>query len=96
MWFVPLSPSYAEGWFLGFLAKLLENDPGTLRLLGKNPFPDAPPAFVRVRLYRYRYTTKGERDAGGAWWERELVGEYLPPVTLRPATASPASTSSLH
>lgn len=86
MWFVPLSPSYAEGWFLGFLLKLLDNDPDTLKLLSRNPFEDAPAKFVRVRLYRYRYTTRQERRTSGAWWSRELVGEYLPPVTLRPAT----------
>lgn len=45
-----------------------------------------PPRFVRVRLYRYRYTTRQERRTSGAWWSRELVDEYLPPLTLRPAT----------
>ncbi|HEX2274051.1 MAG TPA: lipase maturation factor family protein, partial [Acidimicrobiales bacterium] len=55
MWFAALSPAYAEAWLIPLLARLLENDPTTLRLLAGNPFPDRPPNFVRARLYRYRF-----------------------------------------
>ena len=82
MWFLPLSPYHAQGWFLPFLVKLLHNDKATLRLLSKNPSPERPPAFVRARLYRYRFATRQERHSTGAWWVRELVGEYLPPLAL--------------
>lgn len=81
LWFAALSPAYADGWFVPLVGKLLENDPATLRLLAHNPFPDAPPTFVRARLYRYRFTTRRERRETGAWWHRTLVGEFLPPVT---------------
>lgn len=93
MWFVPLSPGYADRWFLGFLVKLLENDRATLRLLRGNPFPATPPVWVRARLYRYRFTTRAERRATRAWWSRELVGVYLPPMSLprhRPAAGRAA------
>ncbi|MER7623202.1 lipase maturation factor family protein [Streptomyces sp. NPDC126503] len=83
MWFAALSPGYAEGWFGPFVERLLEGDRDTLRLLGHNPFPDAPPVHVRARLYRYRYTTWRELRETGAWWHRELVREYLPPTRLR-------------
>lgn len=86
MWFAALSPAYAEPWLPNLLARLLTNDAATLRLLAGNPFPEHPPAFVRARLYRYRFTTRGERASSGAWWQRELVGDYLPPVAL-PRTA---------
>ena len=79
MWFVPLSGHHTQGWFLAFLLKLLQNDRGALALLATNPFPDSPPKFVRARLYRYRYATGEERAREGAWWVRELVGDYLPP-----------------
>lgn len=81
MWFVPLSPRHAEGWFLGLLARLLANDAATLKLFSENPFPESPPKFVRARLYRYRYASREERARAGDWWVRELVGEYLPPLT---------------
>ncbi|WP_327581409.1 lipase maturation factor family protein [Nonomuraea sp. NBC_00507] len=85
MWFAALSPLYAQPWLLPLVVKLLQNDPATLRLLAGNPFPDSPPTFVRARLYRYRFTTWRERRATGAWWKRNLIEEYLPPVSLKPS-----------
>ncbi len=86
MWFAALSGSLARPWFRPLLAKLLENDRATLKLLRTNPFPDAPPAYVRARLYRYRFTDRSERRDTGAWWHRELIGEFHRPVAL-PSTA---------
>ncbi|AXI76570.1 lipase maturation factor family protein [Peterkaempfera bronchialis] len=80
MWFAGISPSYARPWLRPLVARLLENDPATLRLLRSNPFPAAPPALVRARLYRYRFTDWQELRRTGAWWHREPVGELLPPV----------------
>ncbi|MFF8814728.1 lipase maturation factor family protein [Streptomyces pactum] len=80
MWFAALSPGYARPWFEPLVARLLVNDRDTLRLLRTNPFPDAPPARVRARLHLYRFTTRQERRATGAWWHRTPVGELLPPV----------------
>ena len=82
MWFAALSPSYARSWFLPFLVRLLEDDRPTLRLLRANPFPDAPPRFVRARLFRYRFTTWRERKETGEWWARQAVGDYVPAMSL--------------
>jgi hypothetical protein len=83
MWFAALSPAYAEPWFGALVERLLENDRDTLRLLRRSPFPpDAPPRFVRARLFRYRYTSWRELRETGAWWERTFVREYLPPTRL--------------
>ncbi|MFJ4763148.1 lipase maturation factor family protein [Streptomyces diastaticus] len=49
---------------------------------GTVPFPDAPPFHVRVRLYRYRFTTREERRAAGDWWHRTLVREQVGPTLL--------------
>ena len=85
MWFAALSPAYAEAWFVRLMEKLLRGDAGTLKLIRRNPFPDARPAYVRARLYRYRFTTRRERKETRAWWSRLLVDEYLPPMRLREA-----------
>jgi len=82
MWFLPLSPGYGYVWFIRFVDRLLRNDPAILGLLRRNPFPDRPPATIRARLYRYRYSTWSERRQTGAWWVRQPIGEYLPPVAL--------------
>ncbi len=80
MWFAALSPQYAYEWLRPLIGKLLANDQGTLRLLRRNPFPDTAPEFVRVQLYRYRFSTWQELRNHRVWWHRELLGEYVPPI----------------
>jgi hypothetical protein len=83
MWFAAMSsPTYHE-WFVPFVTKLLLADRPTLRLLRHDPFGGEQPRFVRALLYRYRFTTPSERRDTGAWWHRERLGDYLPPVSLR-------------
>lgn len=95
MWFAALSPDYARDWFGPFVERLLGGDRDTLRLLRHNPFPDAPPLYVRARLYRYRFTTWRELRETGAWWHRTLLREYLPrPASPRPPGQSPSSSAS--
>jgi hypothetical protein len=88
LWFVGLDPGYGSRWLVPFLVKLLEGDRATLRLLRASPFPpDAPPRYVRARLFRYRFTTRAERRATGAWWSREPVYDLVDPMALTPRTA---------
>jgi hypothetical protein len=91
IWFLPFSvvvtpsgirvPGYSR-WFFNFIQRLLTDDRAILGLMGKNPFPDAPPAFIRALFYRYRYTTPERKRQTGAWWTRQLLGIYLPPLSL--------------
>ncbi len=80
MWFAALSPAYARSWFVPLVARLLENDRDTLRLLRTNPFPDLPPARIRARVFRYRFTTWQELRETGAWWHRTEEREFLAPI----------------
>jgi hypothetical protein len=91
MWFIPFSVTVAgkrivnhgfDLWFLRFLQKLLESDGQTIKLLRSNPFPNGPPTFVRARYYLYRYANWQKRRETGTWWERTLLGDYVPPVRL--------------
>ncbi|WP_028814389.1 lipase maturation factor family protein [Streptomyces flavidovirens] len=82
MWFAALSPAYAYSWFDPFVERLLTGEPATLRLLRRNPFPDAPPTYVRARVYRYRFTTWRELRQTHAWWHRTLVRDFRPPMAL--------------
>ncbi|MBW3657920.1 MAG: lipase maturation factor family protein, partial [Actinobacteria bacterium] len=86
MWFLAMSPSPGRHgrWFSGLVGALLAADPAVLGLLRDDPFGGDAPTAVRARRYRYRYTTRAERRETGAWWDRELVGEFLPPVGRRP------------
>ena len=80
MWFAAMSDYRYHPWILNLIAKLLQNDRPTLSLLVNNPFPDAPPQYVRAELYLYRFT---ESHADGAWWRRERLEPYLPPLSLK-------------
>lgn len=91
VWFLPFSVVVTSRgiltrshpkWFLRLIQKLLHGDRAILRLMGTNPFPEEPPAYVRALFYQYRYTDWREKRRTGAWWTRELIGEYLPPVSL--------------
>ncbi|AWT46733.1 MULTISPECIES: lipase maturation factor family protein [Streptomyces] len=83
MWFAALSPAYAGPWFGALVERLLEGDRATLRLLRRSPFPpDAPPRYIRARLFHYRFTTWRELRETGACWERTYVRDFLPPTRL--------------
>jgi predicted DCC family thiol-disulfide oxidoreductase YuxK len=82
MWFAALGDYRENPWFVNFCLRLLQGSPEVAALLAKNPFPDHPPRYLRAGLYDYQFTSFAERHASGAWWKRERVGEYLPPVSL--------------
>jgi hypothetical protein len=83
IWFAAMATSAQYPWTVHFVWKLLENDPGVVGLLASNPFPAAPPRFVRARLYRYEFVPRG--DPSGAWWRRTLLREWLPPLSTEHA-----------
>ena len=82
MWFAALNPESARDWLVPLLRHLLQGTPEVRTLLGENPFPGAPPRYVRLVYYRYRFSTPPERARGGAWWRRERVGNLTEPLSL--------------
>jgi hypothetical protein len=79
LWFAGLSNIQREPWIVHLVYQLLRGDAPVKTLLARDPFAKEPPRFVRARLYRYWFAP--ERSAG-RYWERELEGEYLVPVSL--------------
>jgi hypothetical protein len=82
LWFEAMAPAPQSDWFLNLLASLLKGESGTLSLLRVNPFPNAPPRYIRARYYRYTFTTPDEHRTSGLWWNRQLVGSFYGPVSL--------------
>ena len=84
MWFAALQGSYRNTpWFPYFIGALLQGKPEVLQLLAENPFPDAPPRYVRATLYDYHFTDIATKRSEGTWWYRERKGMYCPAVSLR-------------
>ncbi len=82
MWFAALGDYQSNPWFVQFVLRLLQGSPEVLALLAHNPFPDRPPRYIRAELYDYDFTDPATLASSGAWWRRELIGLYLPPVAL--------------
>jgi hypothetical protein len=82
MWFAAMSPEPNDLWFFHLIQKLLESDAATLGLMGRNPFPQGRPHYIRAEYYAYAFTTPDERRTTGRWWDRRLVNTYLRPVSL--------------
>ncbi len=79
LWFVPLSPRYAAGWFDTFLNRLASGDPLVRTLLRHDPFDGDAPTWLRARLVDYRFSTREERRANGDWWVAGHSRELVPP-----------------
>lgn len=79
IWFAAMSSPQEYPWTLHFVSKLLHNDAGTLSLIANNPFPARPPRYIRAQYYEYHFAKPG--DPTGAWWDRKLVGSWLPPLS---------------
>jgi lipase maturation factor 1 len=79
MWFAALENYQQNRWFQSFMLKLLQGEPVVSKLLRSNPFPNAPPRYIRARFYLYKFTAFGEKG----WWKREERGLYFPAVSLK-------------
>ena len=83
MWFAALGDYRSNPWFVNFIVRLLEGSPEVLALLEKNPFPNAPPRYIRAARYDYHFTDLSARRSEGAWWRRTFMGLYFPVASLR-------------
>ncbi len=79
IWFAAMSTPDRDPWVAYLAWKLLHGDRSVLALLANDPFPDAPPRYIRAQLYRYEFARPG--NPRGLWWKRTLLGSWLPPVS---------------
>lgn len=83
MWFAALSDYRRNPWLVNLMVRLLEGSKPVGNLFAKNPFPDAPPKYIRAAFYEYHFTDPQTRKKTGAWWRREWKGFYLPAMGLK-------------
>jgi predicted DCC family thiol-disulfide oxidoreductase YuxK len=82
MWLAALSDYQSSPWFTNFMVRLLQGSPAVMGLLARNPFPEAPPKYVRAELFDYSFTDFRARRATGQWWARQPRGLYFPKISL--------------
>jgi Lipase maturation factor len=78
MWFASFSSAGDEPWLIHLVEKLLRGDPVVDSLFSSQPFRGHPPRYVRALFYRYQFSKAGQSGV----WQRQLLGEYLPPLGL--------------
>ncbi|XP_012988597.1 lipase maturation factor 2b isoform X2 [Esox lucius] len=74
-------------WFTGLVHRLLHGNKDVVRLIQTDsvqyPFSQAPPGYIRARLYKYLFTqTTQDGSTPKAWWRRHFVEEFYPTVQL--------------
>jgi len=84
LWFASLAPWQQSPWVALVQMKLLDDDPAVMSLFRSDPFAGAPPTAVRTVLWQYWFTSEATRRATGAWWRRELLGEFTGTMTRGP------------
>jgi hypothetical protein len=77
MWFAGFAEQAQDAWFLKLVYELLRENPAVTALLAHDPFRGHPPRYVRALRYRYSFAPRASR----AYWDRELTGEYLRPLS---------------
>src|SRR5688500_8698837 len=82
MWFLQFGTWRENPWVFNLMVRVLQGSPDVIALFEANPFPARPPKYVRALIYDYRFTAPEEKRATGAWWHRELLGEYFPSRSL--------------
>lgn len=76
MWFIPPQNPMMRQWFESFMWRLHRNEPSVTGLLQHNPFADKAPGYLRIRVYRYWFSTPAQRANGAPLWQTEYLGEF--------------------
>jgi lipase maturation factor 1 len=82
LWFASLGDWQQNNLVPATEERLLVSSPAVLSLFRRNPFPNAPPRYVRAVMWQYWFTTTDEKRKTGNWWRREYQGLYAPELTL--------------
>lgn len=84
MWFAALGTIDYNPWLVALMVGILQDRPEVTHLIQHNPFPDAPPIYMRAVRTQYRFTTWKEGWETGGWWKQEPTLEsYCRPIQLR-------------
>jgi lipase maturation factor len=81
MWFASMASPQEYPWTYNLIWKLLHNDSKITTLFASNPFKDKPPKFIRAELYRYSFAKPG--NPKGLIWNREKLGNWIQPLSVR-------------
>ena len=82
--YAPYQPRFDWNLWFASLTDVQQADPDVLSLFRANPFPIAPPRYVKAVLWQYWFTSLEEKSSTGNWWRRQLLGLYAPILPREP------------
>jgi hypothetical protein len=74
----PYSSYTRSSWLDRVGQRLLRNDPRFVESFAVNPFPDAPPRYMRVSMVLMTPTSLKDRRETGHWWHIRRIGTVVP------------------
>jgi len=84
MWFAGMDTPQDYPWTYNLIWKLLHNDPEITSLFASDPFTNKPPKYIRAVLYRYSFAKP--RNSKGLWWNRQKLGNWIQPLSIKDTT----------
>jgi hypothetical protein len=84
LWFASLGVWRQYRFVISTEECILTHDPDVLALFAYDPFAGAPPKQVRAVVYQYWFSDAAAKREHGAWWRRELLGNYAPVLEREP------------
>lgn len=82
MWFAALGTFEQNRWLQQTFVRLLQGSPEVIALFEANPFPEAPPRFLRALSDDFTFTGPDERARTGKVWHVEPAADYAPQMSL--------------
>jgi hypothetical protein len=76
LWFASLAPWQTSPWVVDAQRRLVEGSKPVLSLFRSDPFGGRPPSIVRTVLWQYWFSDPTTKRSTGAWWRRQLLGEF--------------------
>lgn len=83
LWFAGMEPVQYNPWVLNLVKRLLTGTKEVQIFFVENPFPNAPPKYIRAFVYDYHFTDELTYRATGCWWYRKNQRVFLPPLSLQ-------------
>jgi len=84
LWFASLGVWRQYRFVISTEECILTHEPDVLALFAYDPFAGAPPKQVRAVVYQYWFSDAATKREHGAWWRRELLGNYAPVLERLP------------
>ena len=82
IWFTALRDDLRyDQWTQLLFEQIYRQSPPVLALFKRNPFPDRPPEFIRLRRFVYNFTEPHENSKN--WWKRSFDRTILPKTRLK-------------